>query len=472
MEEYTSAVIAVMKLYPWYVWLSPFITNILSIYFNSYLYKKEDVFYTMLFKTLLEIASIKLSVGYAQNRVVDQYSHNFIHYNYNVGLIMSKDKYNAIDRNIRKVYSFIKAVPYAWYTMITLAFIIMRMSQYKIAIIIIGIITGCTIYYIDDKELYKTVIPDAKSVVWFYNAPLVNIKLANGAKPDPTFWQRREQNQHKQYLIEQVIIILVELIIIYIIYDDTLQLWMVSNAIGSVYDMTNNIESFTYYKIFLETEEYINIMATNPKKSGHVEFDEDIRSIEFNNVSFGYYKDNVWDLKIRNYSNVFTPGIYICTSKNGAGKSTFFKSLIYNLPEGKILINGLDKSTFNKSSLCKLIYYITQSTECNVELESQEILWGVNPELEEQLSLPVGKSMSEMSGGEKKRTLILMGLISGCRIMIFDEALSELSADMKLNVMNILITQKDKIILIAEHGIDNIVRDLIDRGEATLFDIK
>lgn len=468
MHEYLSAAMKAMKLYPWYLWITPIITNILNIQFSEYLYNKENVAMTILFKVLLEFVLIKLAIS---DNVIEKYQHNFIHYTYNVGIILSKDKYNEINRNIEKTYSFIRAIPYVWSTLISIIFIIMRMPQYKIAISIIGILTGCIIYYIDDKELYNIVKPDSKSVIWFYNEPLVNIKLANGAEPDPTFWQRRDEKRNKQYLIEQVIIIFVELIIIYMIYDDTLQIWLVISAIGSIYDMTNNIESFTYYDIFLETEQYLNIMATNPKKSGYLEFDDEVRTVEFNNVSFGYFNDNEWDLKIRNYSNIFTPGIHICTNKNGAGKSTFFKSLIYNLPEGKILINGLDKSTFTRQSLSKLIYYITQSTECNVELESQEILWGANPELEDQLCLPIGKSMSAMSGGEKKRTLILMGLISNCPIMIFDEALSELSADMKSTVMNILLKQKNKVIFIAEHGIDNIVRDLIDRNDAKLFNI-
>lgn len=135
---------------------------------------------------------------------------------------------------------------------------------------------------------------------------------------------------------------------------------------------------------------------------------------------------------------------------SGSGKSTFVKLLqrLYNVTEGKILIDGQDISTVTLESLRKAIALVPQDPVLFHRSLAENIAYGKpDATMEEIVSaakkafahefislLPegyktlVGERGVKLSGGERQRVAIARAILADAPILILDEATSSLDS--------------------------------------------
>jgi len=181
--------------------------------------------------------------------------------------------------------------------------------------------------------------------------------------------------------------------------------------------------------------------------------------IEFKNVGFVYPKNK--DKIIDNINLTIKPGERVAfVGRSGAGKTTLTKLLLrfYDPSEGKILLDGIDikklkKSTlrsylgvvpqeptmFNNSIKFNLIYGREDATdeEINDVAKKANILDFIN-KLPQGFETKVGERGIKLSGGQKQRLAIARALLVNPKILIFDEATSNLDSESEKQIQSAL----------------------------------
>ncbi len=200
--------------------------------------------------------------------------------------------------------------------------------------------------------------------------------------------------------------------------------------------------------------------------------------IQFNNVSFSYpdNKENLLD----NINLHIKPGESIAfVGRSGVGKTTIVRLLLrfYDVSKGKILVDGIDVRDFTKSRLRSFIGIVPQEPILFNNTIGFNIAYG-NPKARKQdieqvvrmanldrfiNNLPlgyktiVGERGIKLSGGQKQRLAIARMLLVNPKIIIFDEATSNLDSESERLIQDSLwkISQ-DRTILIIAHRFSTI----------------
>ena len=132
----------------------------------------------------------------------------------------------------------------------------------------------------------------------------------------------------------------------------------------------------------------------------------------------------------------------------GSGKTTLMNLLtkLYNIPNGKIMIDGKDINEINVETLRENICYITQENflfsstlKDNISLfkedyEEEEIkdstkkavIYDEIKQMPEGIQTEVGERGSDLSGGQKQRVVISRAFLKNSSIIIFDDTFSAL----------------------------------------------
>ena len=148
--------------------------------------------------------------------------------------------------------------------------------------------------------------------------------------------------------------------------------------------------------------------------------------------------------------------------RSGAGKSTLMKLLLrhYDLPQGKILIDGQDITSVTKESLRAAVAVVPQEPALFHRSISENIAYGkadatreevVHAALQAQAhefieTLPqgydttVGERGVKLSGGQRQRVAIARALLKDARILLLDEATSALDSESEVLVQKALLT--------------------------------
>ncbi|WP_201456819.1 ABC transporter ATP-binding protein [Chlamydia sp. 17-3921] len=170
-------------------------------------------------------------------------------------------------------------------------------------------------------------------------------------------------------------------------------------------------------------------------------------SLEFRNVSFGYYKDQC---VIKNLSFTLSRGEAIgIVGPTGSGKTTLTKLLprLYETQGGQILIDSKPITSYSKTSLrdqmaCVLqspfLFYDTvwNNLTCGRDVSEEEVYEALRQahayEFVEKLPQGVHSLLEEsgknLSGGQQQRLTIARALLKKSSILILDEATSSLDA--------------------------------------------
>ena len=190
-----------------------------------------------------------------------------------------------------------------------------------------------------------------------------------------------------------------------------------------------------------------------------IEFDENIREINFKNINFTY--ENATEPAIKDFNLDVKPGEVIAlVGKSGSGKTTLVNLIprFYEVQEGSLEINGVDTKDYSLKDYRRHIGIVPQETFLFSGTISSNIAYGTdnaNPdqiveaakmanayefimEFENGFNTEVGERGGLLSGGQKQRIAIARALIQNPQIMILDEATSALDTESERLVQDAL----------------------------------
>lgn len=198
-----------------------------------------------------------------------------------------------------------------------------------------------------------------------------------------------------------------------------------------------------------------------------------INSIKIDNVSFGFQNDASI---LRNINLEIKAGTKVAfIGSSGAGKTTLAKILqgIYQIKNGKVLLNNTNQNNFNPHSIFEHVAYISQEpilfnrtikdniTYLNNKIDAKKLhevakvalCHDFIQSMPEQYDTPLINLGSNLSAGQKQRVAIARALYSKAEWIIFDEPSSALDiiTEMKL-VKNLLSYCKDRTLIIITHN--------------------
>jgi iron complex transport system ATP-binding protein len=193
-------------------------------------------------------------------------------------------------------------------------------------------------------------------------------------------------------------------------------------------------------------------------------------TIELGNVSFTYYKNEEF---INNLTFSACNGEFIgLLGANGSGKSTILKLIsgILRPSAGYINLWGKPLHDYKNKDRAKLLCYLPQLLDIHLPFKVRELVsmglypYDTPPEItvDEALALVGMKEKSEsyitnLSGGERRRTFIAMTLLQEAGLLLLDEPLANLDIKYQLEMLKLLRglqEKKDISVIMALHDIN------------------
>ncbi|TCT13659.1 ATP-binding cassette subfamily B multidrug efflux pump [Tepidamorphus gemmatus] len=219
-------------------------------------------------------------------------------------------------------------------------------------------------------------------------------------------------------------------------------------------------------------------------RPGAAELKVERGEIVFENVTFGYGRDNG---VIENLSLVVRPGEKIgIVGRSGAGKSTLVHLLLrfFDPEQGRILIDGQDIAAVTQESLRAAISMVTQDTSLLHRSIRDNIAYGrpgaSQAEVERAARLAhadefirsavdwkgrtgydahVGERGVKLSGGQRQRIAIARVILRDSPILVLDEATSALDSEIEAAIQSSLETlMADKTVIAIAHRLSTINR--------------
>lgn len=251
------------------------------------------------------------------------------------------------------------------------------------------------------------------------------------------------------------------------------------NLFFRIREIAKSVTDLEKYLEILDNE----IVVKDPKRP--VKVNNPKGRIEFKGVGFVYPKNK--EKILDDINLVIAPGQKVAfVGRSGAGKTTLVKLLLrfYDTSEGVIKVDGVDIKRIDKSALRSMISVVPQepimfnnTIKFNLAYgkegaEMEEIRMAANRAsiLEFIEKLPngweteVGERGIKLSGGQKQRLAIARCLLADPKILIFDEATSNLDSESEKRIQEALeeVSKRRTVIIIAHRfstirGADKIV---------------
>lgn len=192
--------------------------------------------------------------------------------------------------------------------------------------------------------------------------------------------------------------------------------------------------------------------------------------IIFNNVSYSY---NDYNNIINNCNLLIKKGEKVAINgPSGSGKSTLCKMLIKEIEPrlGSITIAGKNIEDYSLNTIRKNITYVGQKEKLYTDTIKNNILFYRDAEnlLDKVCKLcfvdeiaskkplryesGISNDATNLSGGEKQRIVLARALINDSKILILDEALSEVDIKLEKKIINNIINEfPDKTLIFISH---------------------
>lgn len=209
---------------------------------------------------------------------------------------------------------------------------------------------------------------------------------------------------------------------------------------------------------------------------------EEIKSIELKNVSFKYDENktvlNSLNFEMKKGEKVLIKG------ENGSGKSTLIKLLLglYDASSGSIFYNHFDIKEINTESFRKRVGIVSQNIFLFKGTVLENILYGQNEKnrsdaekviqelgldeyinkMPKGLDTEISQNTVGVSGGQAQIIAFIRAMIGDKDVMILDEPISNVDAETRKIVLDILRTRNFKgILIVVSHLIDGM--DFIEK---------
>ncbi len=206
---------------------------------------------------------------------------------------------------------------------------------------------------------------------------------------------------------------------------------------------------------FKQVISYLNLTGEKEENKDLDKF-KFYNSIKFNNLNFSYTDDKIIleNLNLEIIHNKWTSII----GETGSGKSTLFDLILklYKVKRSELLIDNKDILNINSFSIRENITKISQDIYLfpgtildNLKLIKEDIsIKEINEALEfaclkkfvddlpKGINTEIGEAGKLMSGGERQRLSIAMGILRGNKILLLDEVTSNLDLDTTLKIEN------------------------------------
>lgn len=229
----------------------------------------------------------------------------------------------------------------------------------------------------------------------------------------------------------------------------------------------------TFYDGFADAQEMAIVLDTPYEiEDVGMEILKDVKGeIVFKNVTYIYDKNNI---KVFDNFSLTIPAeqkIAIVGS-SGAGKSTFVNLLmrLFNLTNGKILIDGVDISNISQKNLREHIAFVPQDPVLFHRSLMENIRYGRRNATDEEVikagemanckqfidrlsegyNTYVGERGVKLSGGERQRVAIARAILKNAPILVLDEATSALDSESEVLIqeaLHNLIQNKTTIVI-------------------------
>ncbi len=177
--------------------------------------------------------------------------------------------------------------------------------------------------------------------------------------------------------------------------------------------------------------------------------------VVFENATFRYKSVN--EPLFRNFSLTIRPGERVAlVGPTGSGKSSFVKLVqrLYDLDEGRILIDGQDIARVQQGSLRRAIAVVPQDPALFHRTIAENIAYARPEATADEVALAarrarahefimrlplgyqtlVGERGVKLSGGERQRVAIARAFLADAPILVFDEATSSLDVETERDV--------------------------------------
>lgn len=382
---------------------------------------------------------------------------------------------------------------------------IMLLFVVTIYIILVNKLTKKSSFYMREQRNYQDKLTNLLS------------QMLNGIREIKTFNMRSGLNKKydelrrgwaRKYMLKRKYVIAHDVTLKYIMYASGIILYIISayllfdnkitigiivllinyfnNIFSYASELVSDVATVRNYNISLDrvcallesTSNYIYGAVNNNHIHGHV---------SFKNVSFSY-KDKP---TIKNISFEVHPNkITVIIGKTGSGKSTLFNILLrlHKPDKGCVYIDDIKIDEYTKDVYYKNVSVVGQESFLfNISIKDN--LSMVNKDINKQIevckrvgihnlivSLPKGyntilsENASNLSGGQKRLLSLAKTLLTGAKILLFDEVTSSLDPKTTKEISNVLKSLKqDHTIIIITHKkeIMNIADELIllDNGK-------
>jgi ATP-binding cassette subfamily B protein len=249
--------------------------------------------------------------------------------------------------------------------------------------------------------------------------------------------------------------------------------------------LTENLWSFagivrTFYDGFADAQEMALVLDTPYSVDDNAinEIKDTKGEVVFDHITYVYDNNNTkvfdnFSLKIKAGEKIAVVG------SSGAGKSTFVRLLmrLFNIEEGKILIDGVDIATVSQKNLREQIGFVPQDPVLFHRTLMENIRYGRRNATDEEVmratslahcdefigNLPkgydtyVGERGIKLSGGERQRVAIARAILKNAPILVLDEATSALDSESESLIQDALHNLiEGKTVIVIAHRLSTV----------------